>query len=69
MNNATTVVLLRNALSPATGTITLRIAPVRLFGIPIRFFTIHCVTPVYVMPAIIINSTATTRTLVLEKPA
>ena len=46
IKSATTVVLLRKALSKATGAITLTIAPERLFGEPIRFFTIHWVTPV-----------------------
>ena len=67
-NSATTVVLLRNELSAATGNISRVTAPVYDLGCPSRCFTIHCSTPVCINPATTTNSTPITITDVLLKP-
>ena len=66
--SATTVVLLRNELSAATGTISLTTALEYVSGCPNRFFTIHCNTPVCVSPATTTNSTPMTTTEPELKP-
>ena len=45
-NRATTVVLLKNELKAATGSINRTTALGYVSGVPSRFFTIHCSTPV-----------------------
>ena len=59
-NRATTAVLLRNALSAATGNISLEIAPEYFLGCPSRCLAIQVMTPVCIRPASTMNSTPTT---------
>ena len=65
---ATTVVLLRNELSAATGSISRITAFEYEFGCPNRCLTIHCKTPVCVRPATTTKRTPMITTDVELKP-
>ena len=62
IKSATIVVLVSSELRMATGSMSLAIAPVSVFGAPIRYLDIQFKTPVWFRPAMTAKSAAMTRT-------